>query len=101
MRTDFMDPRNMKAPELPEAYKGTMADHVMQVLLSMHGKQGLDPKKTAEAIVKEVLEPCADPPLLRLPFGRESLASMKGRAKMLAENAGAFEKVALAADIEP
>lgn len=100
MRTDFFDPKNVKAAELPKAYEGTMADFVMQALLASHGKQGLDPRKTAEAIVTEVLQPSTNPPLLRLPLGKESLGWMKSRAQKLSETANAFEEVALAADFE-
>jgi len=100
MHTDFFDPKNVKAAELPELCKGTMTDFVMQALLSLHGEQVLDPKKIAEAIVKEKLEPSANPLLLRLPFRKDPLDLMKSRAEKLAENAGAVEEVALAAHFE-
>jgi hypothetical protein len=100
MGTNFFNPNNVRVPEIPEAYRATMADFVLQALLASHGKQDLDPIKTAEAIVKEVLEPSADPPLLRMPLGKESLGGMKSRAQTLSETATAFEKVALGADFE-
>ncbi|MCJ1450564.1 hypothetical protein MMC28_000897 [Mycoblastus sanguinarius] len=98
MRTDFLDPQKITVPEIPEAYKGTMADHIMQMLTNGHGKQALDPKKSAEAILQEVIKSSAEPPLLRLPLGKESLEGMKAKAGDLESNATAFEKVALQAD---
>ena len=100
MRTSLLNPSTLQVPNLPDAYKGTMADFVMQAVLSSHGKQMLDPRKTAEAIVKEVLEPSSKTPLLRMPLGEESLKGMKSRAQEFSETASAFEKVALAADFE-
>lgn len=100
MRTQLFNPETTHVPIIPEAYKGTMADYVLQGLLASHGNQALDPKRTAEAIVKEVLHPSADPPLLRMPLGKESLEGMKARARGLLDTAEAFEEVALAADFE-
>jgi hypothetical protein len=87
MRTRFIDPETLEKPVVPEAYKGTVTDFVLQALLSMHGTQDLDPKKAAEAIVEEVLRPCSEPPLLRLPLGRESHEKMKKMADKLIANA--------------
>lgn len=100
MRTKFIDPSSRDMPEIPAAYKGTMADHVLAALVSTHGKQDLDPRKAAEAIVKEVSEPSAQPPLLRMPLGKESLEDMKARAADFARTAQRFEKVALGADFK-
>lgn len=71
---------------------------MLTAILSMHGKQHLDPKRSAEAIVKEVLNPCSEPPLLRLPLGKESHAGMKTTAERLAANADACETIALGLD---
>jgi hypothetical protein len=98
MRTNLVNPETVAVPTIPKGYKGTMADYVLQALLASHGNQALDPRKTAQAIVKEVLHPSADPPLLRMPLGKESLEGMRGRARGLLETAEKFEKVALAAD---
>ncbi|KAG0646596.1 Oxidoreductase claN, partial [Hyphodiscus hymeniophilus] len=70
MRTSFLDPDTIEAPLIPKAYKGTTADFVLSAILSMHGKQDLDPKKAAEAIVKEVLFPCSDPLCFGCRWGR-------------------------------
>lgn len=98
MRTSFVDPKTTGRPVLPEAYKGTPTDFILTAVLSMHGKQNLDPKRAAEAIVKEVLNPCSEPPLLRLPLGKESHEGMKKTAENLVRNADACENIALAAD---
>lgn len=98
MRTGFLDPSRVEAPDIPEIYKGTAADLVLTAILSMHGKQDLDPRKSAEAIVKEVLNPCTWPPLLRLPLGKESHEGMKNVAQKLAKNADESEGIALATD---
>ena len=98
MRTNLLDPRGLSMPEIPGAYKGTMADLVLQDIANSHGNQALDPKKSAEAIVQEILKPSAEPPLLRLPLGRESFGLMKTKAAELENNATAFEKVAPRAD---
>jgi hypothetical protein len=101
MRTDFLDPNNVKVTAMPNAYKGTMADLVMQGIFASHGQQRLDPSKAADAIVKEVLEPSADPPLLRMPLGEDTLGWMKSRSQEYLETVNAFGKVALAASFEP
>ena len=98
MRTSFLDSKTIERPVIPEAYKGTAADFVLTAILSMDGKQNLDPKKSAEAIVKEVLNPCLKPPILRLPLGKESYEGMKKTAEKLARNADACEIIALEAD---
>lgn len=86
-------------PEIPEACKGTMADLVLQRIANNHRDQALDPKKmSAEAIVQEILKPRAEPPLSRLPLGKESLGLTKTKAAELEINATAFEKVALQMD---
>jgi hypothetical protein len=40
-------------------------------------KKDVGSEKFAQAIVKEVLNPCSDPPLLRLPLGKELHEGMK------------------------
>lgn len=102
MRTAFIDPtKSQQSPARLGAYKGTMADYVIQEILSLHGNQSLDPRKVASAIVKEVLEPTLneeDKPMLRLPLGQESLAGMRARAKEFRLTADIYEKVAVQCD---
>lgn len=49
MRTSFISPANVAAGliRLSEAYKGTMAGHISQAVMAMHGKQPIDPRKAA------------------------------------------------------
>jgi len=98
MRTRFVSPSTVSKPVLPEAYKGTVTDVVLKAILSMHGNQDLDPRKAAEAIVEEVVNPGAEPLVLRLPLGKESYAGMRKMAEKLGRNADACEGVALGAD---
>ena len=98
MRTDFVNPDKVSVPEIPEGYKGTTAEFVIGHFAAMHGMQGLDPRKTAEAIVEEVVRSSQEPPLLRLPLGGESLGNMRAKVRELERTAGAFEEVALRAD---
>ena len=95
MRTSFMG--NVEFPTLADAYKGTVAEYVVNALLSMEGLNQ-DPAKTAEAIVQEVPKPSADPPLLRMPLGKESVSKMKVRGEEWKRVADAREEVALIAD---
>lgn len=84
--------------DVPEAYKGTVADYVMQFLLNMEGKQEGDPDKTAQAILEEVLKPSADPPLLRLPLGKQCVQQFKAKAEQFRLTAEAREEVAVSTD---
>ena len=77
-----------------------MADFVLQAFAHMHGTQAQDPKRTGDAIVKEVLDPSSDPPMLRMPTGKESLGKMKERAEGFMKTASHFEGVAAACDFE-
>lgn len=98
MATDFYNPANVRVPEIPATYKGTMADFVLQAILSPHTKT-LDTEKAAKAVVEEVLHPSSDPPVLRLPLGKESLESMKAKAGDLDKTAQMFEKKALEQEV--
>lgn len=98
MATEFYNPANGRVPEIPATYKGTMADYVLQAILSPHTKT-LDTEKAAKAVVEEVLHPSSDPPVLRLPLGKESLESMKAKARVLDETALMFEKKVLEQEV--
>lgn len=95
MRTSFM--ANVEFPTLPDAYKGTVAEYVMNAFASMEGFNQ-DPERTAEAIVQEVLKRSATPPLLRMPRGKESASKMKDRGEEWKRVADAREDVALTVD---
>ena len=95
MRTSFMG--NVQVPELPNTYKGTVVEYVMKALVSMEGFNQ-DPERTAKAVVEEVLKPSAEPSLLRLPLGKESVTKMRERGEQWKKTANAREEVALTAD---
>lgn len=102
MRTAFVDPaRAEMEPEIPQAYKGTKADHVLRAITGMHGNQSLDPKRAAVATVKEVLGPTLGKegqPMPRIPLGKVSLYCMKSRAEHFKQTAEIFETTALQCD---
>lgn len=79
---------------VPESYKGTMSDYVAQMMIDQHGKQQGDPDKAAKAVVEEVLRPSADPPLLRLPTGKDSVQQMKEMGEKYIAVAEARKEVA-------
>ena len=97
--TDFMKPDNIKAEPLPETYKETTAESVMNALMNLDGTQALDPKRSADAILKEVLLPTGEQGVkLRLPLGKESLGAMRVRAEGWLKVVHEREQAALAAD---
>lgn len=93
--------KDLEVLPMPEAYKGTMADYVTQAFQAMHGTQAQDPDKTADAIVKEVLDPKLDgegKTVLRMPLGQESITKLKSRAEELLKTVREREEVALTCD---
>ena len=98
MKTSFFEPKKLVMPSIPEAYKGTFTDHVLQAIAKLDVTAAQDPSKTAEAIVREVLQPCSNPSLLRMPLGRESLGNMKARVDEYNKIAEAVAEIAPACD---
>ncbi|OAG42597.1 hypothetical protein AYO21_03182 [Fonsecaea monophora] len=98
MKTKFFDQKKMKMPILADAYKGTPTEFVMQAIAGLDEGAPQDARKTAEAIVKEVLEPSSTPMALRMPLGMESLGGMRKRAEEYIKIADSMEKVAVACD---
>jgi len=110
MRTSFMDPSKVSKTTVPfpDSYKGTLAEYVWNTLQGMHGTQNLDPDRSAEAIVKEVLEPTivknADTgetrKLLRLQLGKEAVDTMRKKIVTIESEAELILAKALACDFE-
>ncbi|KIX98622.1 uncharacterized protein Z520_05923 [Fonsecaea multimorphosa CBS 102226] len=98
MKTSFYDLKKMKMPPISDAYKGTVTEYVLQAIAGLNDGARQDPKKTAEAIVKEVLEPSSDSMTLRMPLGKESLGGMRKRAEQYVKIADGTEEVAVACD---
>ncbi|KAJ9616962.1 hypothetical protein H2200_000682 [Cladophialophora chaetospira] len=100
MKTAFYDPKKLKMPPLADEYKGTAVEYASKMIASMDQTAPQDPKKTAEVIVREVLKPCSDPPVLRLPLGKESLGGARKRVAELTKTADELESIAAACDFE-
>ena len=98
MRTALLDPKKSRVPAVPGPYKGTITEHVLQAITSLHSIAAQDPSKTAEVIVNEVLQPSADPPILRMPLGKESLGGLKKRVHEYTGIAEQVESVAITCD---
>ncbi|KEF63127.1 uncharacterized protein A1O9_01103 [Exophiala aquamarina CBS 119918] len=110
MRTSFADPSKLSktTKPLPENYKGTFAEYVWNALQGMHGAQELDPERSAQAIVQEVLEPTivknADTGesrnVLRLQLGKEVVDTMRKKIATIKSEADLILEKALACDFE-
>jgi NAD(P)-dependent dehydrogenase (short-subunit alcohol dehydrogenase family) len=98
MRSNFVSPSQLDLPDIPDVYKGTVSDAVMKGFLDMHGKQRVDPVRAARLIVEEILRPCVEPPLLRIPLGREALELMGEKVRGLEEATRALGDVGLGVD---
>ena len=98
MGTAFFDPKKLKVPAIPEGYEGTAVEYAFKMFASLAQNAAQDPKKTAEAIVKEILEPSSDPPNLRMPLGKESVSGVRKRVEELSKMADHFESTAAACD---
>lgn len=98
MRTKFVDADKVSHVSVPEAYKGTPAESVLNFITQRDGKQGIDPERVANAIVQQVVgSPNPNPPL-RLPLGTECLEFLTTKASSLAKLAEA--SVSLAKDCD-
>lgn len=98
MRSNFVSPSQLDLPDIPDVYKGTISDAVMKGFLDMHGKQRIDPVRAARLIVEEILRPCVEPSLLRIPLGREALELMGEKVRGLEEGTRALGDVGLGVD---
>ena len=98
MKTAFFDPKKLKMPTIPDAYKGTITDYVLQAIAALDSTAAQDPSKTAQAIVKEVLQPSSDPPIRRMPLGKESLGGIRKRVEEYTKIAEQVESIAVDCD---
>lgn len=107
MRTAFLDPKKIGSlVPIPEAYKGTMVDYVLQALMQQHDTQQLDPERSARLIVKEVLQPTElrdndgniTGKLMRLPLGAMCMETLENRIKALEREADLVRERALTCD---
>jgi NAD(P)-dependent dehydrogenase (short-subunit alcohol dehydrogenase family) len=98
MKTAFYDPKKLKIPTIPDAYKGTAVDYAYQMFRSLDQTAAQDPGKTAEAIVNEVLKPSSDPPVSKMPLGKVSIGGARKRAEEYVKTADQLESIAAACD---
>jgi NAD(P)-dependent dehydrogenase (short-subunit alcohol dehydrogenase family) len=108
MRTSFFEPSKISKSTVPfpDTYKGTIAEYVLKALESMHGEQNLDPERSAQAIVQEVLEPTLvnnaatgeSHTILRLQLGREAVDTMEKKIMAFQSEANLIRAKALACD---
>jgi short-subunit dehydrogenase len=83
-----------------EPFKGTFMEQVVQMFTHMHGNQAIDPVRAAKAIVQEVVSPSSNPPLLRLPLGKESLKKIRAKADNYKQLAEATQEIAAGVDFD-
>ncbi|KAK5948617.1 hypothetical protein OHC33_010376 [Knufia fluminis] len=110
MRTSFVDPEKVSKGlrPLPDAYKGTMADYVLQAIVGSHGVQSIDPEAAAGVVVEEVLRPSVMKDgegkevgrVLRLQLGKDCVGSMHAKMGKLALEGGVVEEKALSCNYE-
>jgi NAD(P)-dependent dehydrogenase (short-subunit alcohol dehydrogenase family) len=103
IRTGFASHDKTNLPDLDsrlEVYKGTMIEMFGQGFKGMHGSQEGDPTRFAKSILEEIVSPSANPPITRMPLGKEAIRRLKARADQYAEVATSREKVAVAADFD-
>jgi NAD(P)-dependent dehydrogenase (short-subunit alcohol dehydrogenase family) len=98
MRTSFLDPNNATEVPISDAYKGSAMEYVMSMLVDMHGKQMLDPERSAKSIVECVTSegegwPQGRERYLRLPLGKECAGRLEAKVKMLQDNLDAMKGV--------
>lgn len=101
MRTSFKE--NAPRMELPEAYKGTMAEVVLDHLLSMQGKETIDPQRVAKRIVEVVdgtgmAKGINTKEVFRVPFGCEIVEAFQERIKDLSRVLEVYEDIATSVD---
>lgn len=110
MRTSFLEPSKLSNTTIPIPlpYKGTIAEKMYEIFDAMHGEQSLDPDRSAQAIVKEVLEPTAlgndetgaHGNILRLPLGKETIGTMQNKIVTFQKESKHFQAQALACDFD-
>ncbi|KAK5687639.1 hypothetical protein LTS10_001779 [Elasticomyces elasticus] len=105
MRTNFVTQKNSTLAPLSLPYKGTVVEYVTNAVLGMHGKQLLDPERSARRIVEAVAGEGLDWPddrasYLRLVLGRECIGSMEAKVKMLQDNLAAMRMVSSSVDFD-
>lgn len=103
IRTEFSNMARFDVDRFNERmapYQGTFVDQVAGFIKTMHGGQQIDPDKAARAIVQEVTSPSSNPPLGRLPIGKESTRKLKEKVAAYKQIADSTVEIAASADFE-
>lgn len=97
MRTKFVNAGKVNV-RVPEAYKNTPAESVLNFITQRDGKQDIDPVRVAKTIVQQVVDtPNPDLPL-RLPMGSECLDFLTAKSQSLVKLADASVVLAKGCD---
>jgi NAD(P)-dependent dehydrogenase (short-subunit alcohol dehydrogenase family) len=85
-RTELLTPESTKYAESSIADYAERTEQTVTAWQSMNGRQGGDPAKLADALVRLAAQ---DEPPLRFPAGADAVATFENRAKLLLELADA------------
>ncbi len=85
-RTELLSPESTKYAESSIEDYAERTEQTVTAWKSMNGRQGGDPAKLADALVRLAAQ---DEPPLRFPAGVDAVATFENRAKLLLELAGA------------
>lgn len=104
MRTQFLASENSVQAPMSDAYKGGVVEYVMDMLTASHGKQMLDPDRSAQRIVEAVAGggegwPEEREKFLRLPLGKECVGRIESKVKSLQDNVAVMEKISGSVDL--
>lgn len=61
----------------------TPIEQAVSMMTNFYGNEPNDPAKAAQAIIREVLSPSAQPPLSRLIVGQDAVQQARGRVEHL------------------
>lgn len=103
-RTSFLTQESIQYAPLGEAYRGTSAEHTLDMLRNMDGKQAGDPVKAAERVFEVVTcQGMAEgrKSNLRLPLGSDCLKVVRAKLCSVLENFEQFEDIAASTDGVP
>lgn len=98
MRTKFVQADKVSHLHIPEMYKGTPAEDVLNTITYSDGKQSIDPVRVAEAIWQQVTDPSNLGLSVRIPLGTESLEGLNSKIVSLQNVADAYGVLAKACD---
>lgn len=71
----------------------TPIEQAVSMMTNFYGNEPNDPAKAAQAIIREVLSPSAQPPLSRLIVGQDAVQQARGRVEHLTTIIGASQGI--------